>query len=719
MRFISPYRQLNRFLQKESFEPVFTWGLRMAIAATLPVIWGVATGRMEDASWITLTAEGICWVELKGSAGQRVRVLLGGILLAVVFGVLGSITGPFIWLSLLCMLGVGFLSGLFKNLGDRGSGLAISIYVIFILTNAYPTHSTAELVHRTWMIFAGGVWNAFVGIAITLFMTEQQPYRRTIALIWRSITQLIATVSKGWDGVSVRSGIRDIYQKEKDVRAAIDTSLHFYESMAHQLSMKDGHEYELAQLRKASSIIAANIITISEELENLEISSIPTPLRLKLHTLLKALQQSAERMAVYILTLKPEDKTLTVISISRMKKLVTLLQGFDDNGAGYTKATARIAQLTERTLKIMDSSILKLESISNEQAVFRSYSLVKTVLLLHPKHWLRNIRLLFNLDSFTTRYAIRTTIAATLALFIDQWFRIDHGYWLPFTAMIVAQPYFGATIKKAMQRVAGTVLGGLAGALFLRVPTGLYLKEIILFASFVFMVYYLRKNYAVAVFFITISLVLLFNMEAALSPGLILTRALSTIGGAALAIVAGFALLPYWDSRWMPMHISNAIEANYQYFTETFNSNEVLLNWTRCKRSAETKNSNAFDSFSRYIQEPGGKKKNEIYFSIITHLVRITRELNNIHLEQDNRTDSLKNEMADKSQQALVETCMDWFHKILQISNTTGNNTATPPPHTSFLLNEQQELYLERMAIELQALYENLQRLHTEIKTTD
>jgi uncharacterized membrane protein YccC len=715
LRFISPYRQLNRFLQKESFEPVFSWGVRMAIAATLPVLWGVATGRMEEASWITLTAECICWVELKGSAGQRVRVLLGGMILALLFGILGSITGTSIWLSLVCMLGVGFISGLFKNLGDRGSGLAISIYVLFILTNAYPTHNTAELQQRALLILAGGAWNALVGVAITLFMPEQQPYRRTIALIWRAIGGLIASVSKGWDGKSIRSSIRDIYQNEKEVRGAIDSSLHFYESMAHQLSMKDGHEYELAQLRKATAIIAANIITISEELESFEINSLPTPLRLKLYSLLKALQQASERMAVYVVTLKPEEKTLTNISIGRLKKLITLLVDFKTEDPATEKVIARIAQLAERTVKIMDSAILKLEAVNTEQAVFRSYSLVKTVLLLHPKHWWRNIRLLFNLDSFTTRYAIRTTIAATAALFIDQWFEIDHGYWIPFTAMIVTQPYFGATFKKALERVAGTILGGFTGALFLRVPTGLYLKELMLFASFVLMVYYIRKNYSIAAFFITLSLVLLFNMEAALSPGLIITRALSTMGGAALAIVAGFALLPYWDSKWMPVHIANAVRANYEYFAETFNSGEVLLNWTKYKRNAETKNSNAFDSFTRYLQEPGSKKHDELYFRTITHIVRITRELNNIHLEQDNRTDMLKYEAADKTQEALILECRTMFNKNMQliaaIAEEENNGDINISINTPFLLTEHQELYMEKLLIEMNALHEDLQLL--------
>ena len=124
MRF-DPYKRLNRLLEQETFEPALSWGLRMAVASMIPIIWGVANNQMDMVRWVVLTAECICWVELKGSLPQRVRILIGGTLLAVFFGVLGSITGPFLWVSVTLMLLVGFVAGLFKNLGDRGSGLAI------------------------------------------------------------------------------------------------------------------------------------------------------------------------------------------------------------------------------------------------------------------------------------------------------------------------------------------------------------------------------------------------------------------------------------------------------------------------------------------------------------------------------------------------------------------------------------------------------------------
>jgi uncharacterized membrane protein YccC len=325
--------------------------------------------------------------------------------------------------------------------------------------------------------------------------------------------------------------------------------------------------------------------------------------------------------------------------------------------------------------------------------------------------------LLFNFNTFTTRYAARAALAATIAMFIYKWFDIYKGYWLPFSVIIVLQPYFGATFRKAIERIVGTVAGGLVGGLLLKVHTGTYLNEVLLCISFVLMVYYLRRNYAIAVFIVTLNLVLLFNLEADLKPIVLYTRALATIGGCGLAVLAGFAFLPHWDKKWLPVHLANAIDRNYRYFISTFFSSGVDNDWLKHKRQTESDNSNVFDSFNRYMSEPSVKKKHYAnYYQLITHNVRITRELNNIHLEQDARKgEKLGN--AGSSQQELINDCLQWFNKNIEMLKAIDPNInvkALAPDETyrtHFSLTEAQELYLNKLQIELQEMYYDLEKL--------
>jgi hypothetical protein len=228
------------------------------------------------------------------------------------------------------------------------------------------------------------------------------------------------------------------------------------------------------------------------------------------------------------------------------------------------------------------------------------------------------------------------------------------------------------------------------------------------------MIYFLRRRYSVAAFFITVNLVLLFNINRELNDMVILTRALSTIAGSAIALIAGFALLPTWDKEWLPKHLAQSVYANYIYFRAVFFPADEDLPWTRYKGKAESANSNAFDSFSRYMEEPSFRKRPfAIFYYIITHNIRITRELNNIELEQGNATVDV-DEATMQRQKKLVLDCLVTFNEnipcirkldaetVFDMSDPTQMNPEFQP------LSPHQEIYLEKMLVELKAMHKDL-----------
>ncbi len=688
---------------------MISWGLRMALSGTLPVIWGLSTGNLNDAIWITLTAEAVTWVEMKGSFSWRLRTLLLGAVLAIFFAMLGTATAGILWISLLCMLGTGFFATLLKSMGDRASGLALCVYLMFIICNGFPVAGYAQLQHRFALVSIGGAWPVVVGVFISLLMPAGEPFRRQIALIWRSIAELADTIAQNKGGRH-----SEVYVREKDVRTAIDNSYQFYGKMAHQVNQKDNRHYQLAVLRKVAGLVSVNVLAMGEELEHIAISELDEALRIKTGTAFNIMIEAINRISVFVITLKPEEKLLAVSQINRLKKFNDMIRQFPlQQNTQQNISIKRIIQLTDRTIRLLENAIQRIDNMGTDVPVYQSYSFIKTLFVLRPKYMLRNLQLLFNFNTLTTRYAIRSAIAATVAMAVYMVFHIDHGYWLPFTVMIVIQPYFGATLKKAIDRIIGTLAGGIIGSLIFLLPVGLHIKEVILFLSFIFMVYYIRKNYAVAVFIVTLNLVLLFNIEAAFSNTLMVYRALCTTGGAMLAIFSGFALLPDWDKKWLPAHLAAALRNNYSYFLATFYSAAPVNNWTKLKRLSESNNSDVFDSFNRYITEPGSKNT-ELYYSIITTNVRTTRNLNNIHLEQD-ETKKDQTKTTTLLQQKRILECHSYFTLILNnlpgsaISDSGENTNDNNLP--SITLNEAQMHSLEKLAIELKTLSEDVKLL--------
>lgn len=717
MRIVQPYKQLNKLIQNESFEPDMSWGIRMAIAAMVPLIWGVYTNHLLEAGWVALMAECICWVELKGDFQHRLKLLAGSSVLAMFFALLGSITGNIVWLSVLMMAVVGFISSLLKNIGNRGSGLAICVFALFIFCNAYPTSTLPELKERTLLVAVGALWNGVAALVASFFIPAQRPYRRSIAVIWKSVSELTKAISLGWDGNSPRSNERDIYLKEKEISTAIDASLDLFETMAHESTEKDGDNHVLAQVRKAAAIVGVQVTTISEELQTVDRSLLDNSLRVKIFTLLRATEQTLERMAVYTLMPDPAEEFILRSRINRMHKLAALLtERLSANENKYNSQILRLVQLTERNTKVIEAAFNYLQGIVKQRSMVRSYSMMKTIFILHPKYWMYYIQMLFNFSTFTARYALRSAIAAALAMFIYKFWNVDHGYWIPFTLMIVMQAYFGATYIKARDRVVGTVAGGLVAGLFLRLPTGLYLQEALLFLTFIPMIVFMRTRYSVSAFFITINLVLLFNINREFNDLLILTRALSTIAGAAIAILAGFALLPTWDKKWLPIHLASAIGMNYQYFCAVFYPETENAGWTKYKRKAESGNSNAFDSFSRYMEEPSFRKKPfAIFYYIITHNIRITRELNNILLEQNAEHEA--DEHVHSRQRKLIDSCHELFVQNISFLKSLDVNVEcnvvvhNVTDEQLMTLSQHQEIYLEKMQVELKAMNNDLEIL--------
>lgn len=702
---------------------MLAWGIRMTFSVLAPLLYGVLTRDSEAAMWIIVSAESICWVELKGSFAQRVRLLLGGALLSVLFGLAGSLTAGSLWLSLLCMLVVVFIASLFKNLGERGSGLSLTVYVMFIVANAYHPESMSDVWMRCVYIAAGALWTLFVGVVASLFISEQTPFKRSIAFIWKSTAALADTIDQGWDGKGPKASLRDIYLKQKEINASIDSSLQLYENRAYHLNHESVQAHEMAKLRKTAYLTGAALMAIAQQLEHTRMSSLSGEVRQSIHAILKSVAVICERMTVYTVNSKPEEEVLLRSRIIRLQNMIALVRE-SEIPLGEQRSVKYVLHYTGRIVRLVEEAIAHVKAVEGDPKVYRSYSLMKTLLILHHRHWTDSIRRLANINTHSFRYAIRTALVATLSLFIYKFFEINHGYWLPFTVMIVAQPYFGATLKKALDRVLGTVSGVVIGGLLLAIPGTFPMKELLLLVSPLLMVYFLRKQYGVATFFISIFLVALFAAEHNLDNSVILTRALCTVGGAALAVIGEFALLPTWDKDWLPRHITEAIHASYNYFLFTFlpNNFSSLHQWTHYRRLAESANSNAFDSFNRYLAEPTTKEKDvTIYYQLISHCIRVVRELNNYHLEADATPAPMAPADFEEPRMRIAE-CRDQFAAIVSLVTEMGiriendkKSVSIEDDRVSLIpMNAEQRIYVDKIAVELNAFHRDMARWKSE-----
>ena len=132
------------------------------------------------------------------------------------------------------------------------------------------------------------------------------------------------------------------------------------------------------------------------------------------------------------------------------------------------------------------------------------------------------------------------------------------------TVIIVLQPHAVATVRRVLQRVGGTVLGGIVATLIARTVHQPLVLAPLLFLMATAGVAVRRVNYAVFAALITPVFVILAEMNAG---GLHLTRVriLDTLLGGALGLLGALTLWPTRELERMPSLIAAVLRADRSY----------------------------------------------------------------------------------------------------------------------------------------------------------
>ena len=71
----------------------------------------------------------------------------------------------------------------------------------------------------------------------------------------------------------------------------------------------------------------------------------------------------------------------------------------------------------------------------------------------------------FGLDRHSFEDSARTALAALLSLIVARFAGLPEAYWAPIVALIITQSTLGAALKISSQRLCGTAIGAVLGAL--------------------------------------------------------------------------------------------------------------------------------------------------------------------------------------------------------------------------------------------------------------
>ncbi|HYM03911.1 MAG TPA: FUSC family protein [Stellaceae bacterium] len=227
-----------------------------------------------------------------------------------------------------------------------------------------------------------------------------------------------------------------------------------------------------------------------------------------------------------------------------------------------------------------------------------------------------------NWRSLAFRHALRATVTAAPAIaFTLIWFS-PYDHWLTITIVATMQPYFGITFTRALERIGGTLLGGIIAALLSLLVTTPLAIAAAMFPLAVVALAVRAVSFGLFMAAITPMIVLLVELgQPGTSEWMIAgARALFTLAGGLVAVSGCYVLWPSWEPGRLRDEIRAAIAAHGRYARAVLSQlldETTLAEVEQARRAAGLASNNAEASISRALLEPRAGRQDRLETAMV------------------------------------------------------------------------------------------------------
>ncbi|MFM4704254.1 YccS family putative transporter [Aeromonas bivalvium] len=230
-----------------------------------------------------------------------------------------------------------------------------------------------------------------------------------------------------------------------------------------------------------------------------------------------------------------------------------------------------------------------------------------------PRPLLALLRQHLSLDSMVFRHALRLSLGLVVGYGILQAFELDKGYWILLTVLFVCQPSYSATRRRLMQRMLGTFIGLLIGVPVLWLLPSPHGQLVVMgLAAFLFFTQ-VRSNYSAAVCFITLYVLMAFNLLDGIGFAILGPRLLDTLLGCLLSYALVAWLWPDWQYKRLPQLIANSLSANARYLSAVLASlhlrRDESLAYRIARKEAHLADSELAMAWQSMLVEPSKRRR--------------------------------------------------------------------------------------------------------------
>ena len=558
--------------------PAYAAGVRAAIATVVPLLFArvLPAGA---ASMMSLAGLNGALIDRGGPYRTRAATMSAQAAASAVAVLIGSLVAGHAVLAVVVTFGVATLCGLARAWIDVGPGFGVTILVTFAIAVALPVHTPSAALVRSAFIAAGGLW----AMTLSLLLWPIRPYRPVrlrVAECYRAIARYVEAAQSDLDPVVLRPYLIA-------VRTAIEAARTSLGVLRRGRVTETARGERLLVLHEISDQMLAYVIALLEE------SHAPSPeTQLALVTTFDDIAGTSRAIAS------------AIESEIDLPRIVVAW-----NGDAIRPVNASLAELLDRLADYASAAATIVASLNSGDPHPPTTGNID-VSEPPPEPVLFSLRAVLRPSSLVLQHALRVAIVTSLAVLITELFHLDHGYWVTLTVVVILQPYAATTRQKALQRVGGTILGGVVAA---GLTAGFQTQAAVLILVAVFTmlcVALLPLNYGAYAVFGTPAFVLLAEMSAS-NWHLAGTRVVNTLIGGALALLGARLLWPGDERNHLPEFAAAALRANQEFLRgalalvcDPSRADLGVLRYDR--REVANAALNAEDSFQRLISEHRG-----------------------------------------------------------------------------------------------------------------
>jgi uncharacterized membrane protein YccC len=620
--------EAEKAIQQESLRPEFSRALRGTAAFVGPLLLFQVIGATADVYFAAIGAQIVALTDVRGAYRFRLAILLA--VAAVITGatLLGALASQQAVVAVLGMGGLALLSGLWRHLSwDYGPGLGVSSALLFIVALALPP-GHGPILHHAGFTLLGACWG--IGLHALLWpFRPQHALRQATAESWLAVSELFAAMRPDATHPD-QDRTKLTAARELELRTALDrTAATLAAATTRRTAPLVAH---LTELHLTAARLGTRAVALNASLEGLLARPDFARIAPTVDSVLHAFTNLTRSVALTTITHRPENFAISEVRLRRCANLVSVLAGHLDSLRPDVEIATAKELLRQIGVHLIATEKALRETVDRGAAPVGFPLRLPDLSVLSPRALSSWINPAPHLDPVLVRHTLRMVVLTMAAIALYKVLGVPRGYWIAFTVIVVLQPDYGATRKRAGQRILGTLAGSLvaSGLLWIRMP--LPLLDVLIAASVFGFAYNQKQRYGLAVFFITLMLVFLTETTAPVTMEFTVTRLLCSLAGGGLALIGALLFWPSWERQRFPFAMATAIRANQVYLEAVtgciFAGTAFVSSAVQTKRAAENANSNASASLQRMLGEPANRRSNAELAAALAHgNVRMTRAI--------------------------------------------------------------------------------------------